>query len=124
MRVESRGRDSRREQSKIDAVVPQLQFDYGYMGDGGPLQSACFFVGTDTSSGATHATIVPDSRWLQVDGHALTLSQQQPCGCVTWGMNAFCPYETKKEFFSCCCTKWHENVVLKDKTGKFYEKCH
>ena len=34
MCVESRGRDSpHREQSKIDVVVPQLQFDYGYMGD-------------------------------------------------------------------------------------------
>ena len=42
MCVESRGRDSpHREQSKIDAVVPQLQFDYGYVGDGGPLQIAC-----------------------------------------------------------------------------------
>ena len=40
MCVESRGRDSpHREQSKIDAVVPQLQFDCGYMGDGCPLQS-------------------------------------------------------------------------------------
>ena len=51
-----------REQSKIDAVVPQLQFDYGYMGDGGPLQIACFLVGADTSSGAIHATMVPDSK--------------------------------------------------------------
>ena len=43
MCVASRGRDSPdREQSKIDAVVPQLQFDYGYMGDGGHLQKACF----------------------------------------------------------------------------------
>ena len=34
--VESRGHDSpHREQSKIDAVVLQLQFDYGYMGEGG-----------------------------------------------------------------------------------------
>ena len=34
--VESRGRDSPpREQPKIDAVVPQFQFDYKYMGDGG-----------------------------------------------------------------------------------------
>ena len=32
MFVESRGRDSpHRVQSKIDAIVPQLQFDYGYM---------------------------------------------------------------------------------------------
>ena len=41
--------------------VPQLQFDYGYMGDGGPLQIACFIVGTNTSSGAIHATMVPDA---------------------------------------------------------------
>ena len=34
MCVESRGLDSpHREQSKIDAVVPQLQLDYGHMGD-------------------------------------------------------------------------------------------
>ena len=33
MCVESRGHDSpHREQSRIDAVVPQLQFDYGYLG--------------------------------------------------------------------------------------------
>ena len=31
------------------------------MGDGGPLQIACFLVGADTSSGAIHATMVPDS---------------------------------------------------------------
>ena len=60
MCVESRGRDSpHAEQSKIDAVVPPLQFDYGYMGDGGPLRIACFLVGADTSSGAIHATMVP-----------------------------------------------------------------
>ena len=57
--VESRG--PHREPSKIDAVVPQLQFDYGDMGDGGPLQIACFLVGVDTSSGAIHATMVHDS---------------------------------------------------------------
>ena len=45
MCVESRGHDSpHREQSKTDAVVPQLQFDFGYVGDGGPLQIACLFV--------------------------------------------------------------------------------
>ena len=60
--VESRGRDSHREPSKIDAVVSELQFDYGYIEDGGPLLIACFFVGTDTSSGAIHATMVPDSK--------------------------------------------------------------
>ena len=63
MCVESRGRGSpHREQSKIDAVVPQLQFGYGYMGDGGPLQIACFLVGADTSSGSIHATMVRDSK--------------------------------------------------------------
>ena len=67
MCVESRGHDSpHREKSKIDAVVPQLQFDYGYMGDGGPLQIACVLVGTDTSSGAIHATMVPDSKKMDV----------------------------------------------------------
>ena len=40
----------------------------GHMGDGVPLQMACFFVGADTSSGAIHATI---SARLQEDGHAL-----------------------------------------------------
>ena len=65
--VESRRRDSpQREQSKIDAVATQLQFDGGYMGDGSPLQIACFFVGADTSSGAIHATMVPDSKKMDM----------------------------------------------------------
>ena len=65
--VESRGRDSpHREQSKTCAVVPQFHFDYGYMEDGGPLQIACFLEGTDTSSGATHATTVPDSKKMDM----------------------------------------------------------
>ena len=67
MCVESRGHDSpHREQSKIDAVVRQLQFDHGYMGDGSPRQSACFLVGTDTSSGAIHATMVLDSKKMDM----------------------------------------------------------
>ena len=67
MCVESRGRDSpHREQSKIDAVVPQLQFDFGYMGVGRPLLRACFLVGTDTSSGAIHATMVADSKKMDM----------------------------------------------------------
>ena len=58
-----KGHDSpHREQSKVDAIVPQLQFDYGYVVDGGPLQIACFPVGADTSSGSIHATMVPDSK--------------------------------------------------------------
>ena len=67
MCLESRGRDSpHREQAKMDGVVPQLQFDYGYMGDGGSLQIACFLVGVDTSSGAIHATLVPDSKKMDM----------------------------------------------------------
>ena len=67
MCVESRGHDSaHREQSKIDAVVPQLQFDYGYMGGGGPRQIACFLVGADTPCGAIHATMVPDSKKMDM----------------------------------------------------------
>ena len=65
--VESRGRDPpHREQSKIDAGVPQLHFDYGYMGDGGPLQIALFLVGADTSSGAIHATMVSHSKKMDM----------------------------------------------------------
>ena len=36
------------------------------MGDGGPLQIACFLVGADTSSGAIHATMVPDSEKMDM----------------------------------------------------------
>ena len=65
--VKSRGRDSpHREQSNIDAVVPQRQFDYGHMLDGSPLQIACFLVGTDTSYGAIHATMVPGSKRMDM----------------------------------------------------------
>ena len=67
MCVESRGHDSsHREQLKIHTDVPQLQFDCGYQFDGGPLQIACFFVRADTSSGAIHATMVPDSKKMDM----------------------------------------------------------
>ena len=36
------------------------------MGDGGPLQIACFLVRADTSSGAIHATTVPDSKKMDM----------------------------------------------------------
>ena len=36
------------------------------MGDGGLLQIACFLVGADTSSGAIHATMVPDSKKMDM----------------------------------------------------------
>ena len=51
---------------KSTQLLRQLQFDYGYMGDGGPLQIACVLVGTDTSSGAIHATMVPDSKKMDM----------------------------------------------------------
>ena len=77
MCVDSRGHDSpHREQSKIDAVVPQLQLDYGYMGDGGPLQIACFLVGTDTPSGAIHATMVPDSKTMDMPYFVATTAKR------------------------------------------------
>ena len=54
---------------KIDAVVPQLHFDYdGHKEDGHPLQIACFLLGTDTSPGATYSH---NSAGLQEDGHTL-----------------------------------------------------
>ena len=37
-----------------------------------------------------------------------TLSQQQPSGCVTWGMNAFVYMGTEKEFYNCYWTKWQK----------------
>ena len=36
------------------------------MGDGGPLQIACILEGADTSSGAIHATMVPDSKKMDM----------------------------------------------------------
>ena len=67
--VESLARDSPHwEPSKLDAVVPQLQFDNGYMGDGGLPQVVCSFVETDTSIWShTRGT----GARLQQDGHAL-----------------------------------------------------
>ena len=43
-------------------MVPQLQFDFGYMDDGGALQIACFIVGTDT----IFATMVSDSKKIDM----------------------------------------------------------
>ena len=68
MCVESRGRDSpHREQSKIDTNVPQLQFDYGYMGGRRPS--------TETfSRGSRHlfwSHAHNDGARLQEDEHAL-----------------------------------------------------
>ena len=62
MSVESRRRDS----PHRAFFIQKLQFDYGYMGDRGPLQIDCFLVRADTSSGAIHATIVPDSKKMNM----------------------------------------------------------
>ena len=71
-----------REQPKIDAVAAQLQFNYGYMGDGGLVQIACFRVGTDTSSGAIHATMVPDSKNMDIPYVvARTVKSVRDLGC-------------------------------------------
>ena len=117
MCVESRGRDSPHgEQSKIDAVVPQLQFDYGYTGDGGPLQIVCFLVEADTSSGAIHATILPNSKKMDMPYVvAATAKWVRDLKCELLCLRG-------EEFFSCYWTKWQKNVVLKDKVGKFYDK--
>ena len=88
MCVASPGRDSpHREQSNIDAAVPQLQFDYGYMGDGGPLQIACFLVGTDTSSEAIHATMVPDSKKMDMP-YVVAETAKWVRDFVTWGIHS------------------------------------
>ena len=88
--------------------APQLQFDYGYMVDGGPLQSACFFVGTNTPSGAyTRQWCQTPRRWT-----CPTWLLEPPYVCVISGTNASVHTETKKEFFSCCWTKLQNNAVL------------
>ena len=115
MCVESRRRDSpHREQSKIDAVVPQLQFDCGYTGDGGPLQIACFLVGTDTSSAAIHATMVPDCKKMDMPYVVAATAK--------WVRDLeyerFCPHGDKG-VLQLLLDKVEENVVLMDKTSTF-----
>ena len=116
MCVESRGHDStHREQSKIDAVVPQLQFDYGYTGDGGPLQIACFLVGADTSSGAIHATMVPDSKKMDMP-YAVAATAQ-------WvrdlGYERFLSTWRRRRSSTIATGHSGKRMVLKDKTGRF-----
>ena len=92
MCIESRGRDSsHREQSKIDAVV---------------LQIACFLVGADTSSGAIHATMVPDSK--NVDMPHVVASTAKWVRDL--GYERFCPHGDKGVSFYW--TKW-QNVLRK-----------
>ena len=69
MCVESRGHDSPHlEQSKIDAVVPQLQFDHGYVGDGGPSTDSVLPRG---NRDLFWSHPLDDGARLQEDGHAL-----------------------------------------------------
>ena len=86
MCVESRGHDSpQREQSKIDATVPQLEFDYGYVGDGGPLQIACFLVG------GRHLFWSPYTRrWCQTPRRwtCPVWWRQQQSWYVTWSVHS------------------------------------
>ena len=63
--------------------------DYGYVRDGGPLQIVCFVVGTDTSSGAIYATMVPD--YKKMDWPSVVAGTAK---CVR-----DLEYETQKEFF-------------------------
>ena len=116
MCVESRRHDSpHREQPKIDAVVLQLQFHNGYMMDGGPLQIACILVGTDTFW--SHPR--DDGAGLQEDGHALRCRSNSQVG-PGYDMEI----KETKGFYKCYWTKWQKNVVLKDKTCIFCDKCH
>ena len=89
MCVESRGHDSpHREQSKIDAVVPQLQFDYGYTWVTEALcrSRASLWEQTRLLEPSTRRWCRTPRRWT-----CPTLSQQQPSGCVTW-----CIHSTQK----------------------------
>ena len=78
MCVESRGHDSpHREQSKIDAVVLQLQFDYGYMGDGGTSTDGVLPRG-NRHLFWSHPR--DDGTGLQEDGHALRCRNNSQVG--------------------------------------------
>ena len=52
-----------------------------------------------------------------------TLSQQQPSGCVTWGMNA-CLHGDKEGILQLLLDKVAKECRPEDKTGKFCDKCH
>ena len=121
MCVESGVRDCpHSEQSEVDAAVPQLQFDNGYMGDGGPLQIACFLVGTDTSSGAIYATMVPYSKKMDMPFVvAGTAKRVRDLECAR-----FCLHGDKERVLQLLLSKITKNNILMDKTNKCYDKCH
>ena len=83
MCVESRGRDSpHREQSKIDAVVPQLQFDFGYMGDLSRSRASSWEQ-TPLLKPSTRRWYHTRRRWT-----CPVLLPQLKCGDVTWGIHS------------------------------------
>ena len=85
------------------------------MGNGGPLHIACFLVGADTSSGANHARMVPDSKKMDMPDDVAATTK-----CVLYlAYERFLSTRRQKEFFNCIWTRWQENVLLMDKTGKF-----
>ena len=95
--------------------MPQLHFDCGCAGDGGPLRIACFLVGTDTSSAATHETMVQDCKKMDMP-HVVAATAK-------WvrdlGYELFCLHGDKELVLQLLLDKVEENVVLKDETGKF-----
>ena len=119
MCVESRGHDSpHREQSKkIDAVVPQPQFDYGYMGDGALCRQRA-------SSCEQIPLLEPSTRrWCQNPRRWKfpSLSQQQPSGCVT-----FVYMETRERVLQLLLDQVAEECrsERQDWHGRFCDKCH
>ena len=78
--AESRGRDSpHREQSKIDIVVPELQFDDGYMGRRTP-SADCMFPRGNRHLFWSHTR--NDGARLQEYGHALRGSRNDQVGVL------------------------------------------
>jgi hypothetical protein len=65
--VAARGHDAaHHENPKIDALVPEIQVDFGYMGDDGPLAPDCLLVAVDMSTGMLYATIIPSREGKKV----------------------------------------------------------
>ena len=80
VRVKSRDRDSpHRDQSKIDIVVPQLQFDDGHMGRRKPSVD-CMFPRGNRHLFWSHTR--NDGARLQEDGHALRGSGNDQVGAL------------------------------------------
>ena len=86
MCVESRGHDSpHREQSKIDAVVPQLPLDYGYMGDGALCRKrASSWEQTPLLEPSTRRWYRTPRRWTS----PRCRNNSQLIDCVAWGTHS------------------------------------